>query len=129
MITLTLQDLQVKTVEQLREIVSKLVNEQVTDEQLIWGNCCFNATMVFDSYDTKDVAQMFLEGVPSHNNIECVQQVIDQFYEDEGENDSTLHLIQYYVERQFSVHDYEDQFQAFIDQLEGDEDYNEGDDE
>jgi hypothetical protein len=129
MITLTLQDLQVKTVEQLREIVSKLVNEQVTDELLIWGNCCFNASMVLDSYDTKDIAHMFLGGVTSYNNIECVQSTIDTFYEDPGENDSALHLIQYYVEQQFGVDVYEDQFQAFIYQLEGDEDYDDSDDE
>lgn len=87
----------IKTTEALRSYMAEVSHKEVTDENLIWFVNIYNATMLADSYTTKDIAAMLQGGVEPTNKLEHVQPFLDTFYEDSEDEDyhklQSLYLI------------------------------------
>lgn len=47
-----------------------------------WAICLQEAHSVFDSYNTKDMASLFMEGVTSYASMEAIQSWLDTYYDE-----------------------------------------------
>jgi hypothetical protein len=79
---------QVRTVEQLREVMREFVCEAVTDKNLVWFACIGYAETLSDS-SLKDLARLFAEGVDKVETLDDVQDFIDTFFEGVDEEEAT----------------------------------------
>jgi hypothetical protein len=75
----------ITTTEELRSYLTEVSGNEITDADLFWFVCIFNANSIVESYTTKDIAAMLQEGVKPTDKLSQVQEVIDTFYEDDGD--------------------------------------------
>ena len=86
----------IKTVEDLRDYIKSITGEVFTDKELIWLNCMYQASSMFDSSSTKDIANVLLEGIKPINQLSDVQDLLDTVYADlDDTTEATLYLQQY----------------------------------
>lgn len=71
----------IRNTEQLRSFMESVKHKEVSDNDLTWFVAYFNASMILDAYDTKDLAAMLQEGIPA-TTLDSVQPFLDTFYED-----------------------------------------------
>lgn len=67
----------------INETFPKAADDQRTDEEYaLWAVCLQEAHAVFDSFGTKDVADLFLNGIPAKqtNPIQSIQEWLDTIY-------------------------------------------------
>lgn len=118
----------IKTTEELRSFMSTVKTAMgkeggVTDENLFWFVCIYNAKLILDSYTTKDIGAMLQGGVDPTNKLDDVQQFIDTFYEDvDSEDVDYAQLQSLYIIREvadfYSAHDKSADVDAKIQTLE-----------
>lgn len=89
---------QIRTVDQLRDFMQSAVTdfgEPIEDKDLIWFVCMQEAEALLDSCSTKDIASMFLSGIPAINSLADVQAHIDTRFEDgeEYHEDNNKYLV------------------------------------
>ncbi len=97
------QIVEIRTVEQLRSFLSSVLEREITDQNLIWGNALYNASLVLQSFSVKDLASMMMDGITATNMLSDVQNTIDTFFED-VENGDVHYLVQYMLGQQYGHH-------------------------
>jgi hypothetical protein len=75
--------IQIRSVEQLRKHIEFVTGEVCTDEQLIWFNCIHQAhSFSNECTNTREIANIFLEGIKPCNQLSDVQDMLDGIYAD-----------------------------------------------
>ena len=106
----------IKTVEALRTYIQEITGKVFTDKELIWLNCMYQARSTFDCYSTKDMANVFLEGITPQNQLSNVQDLLDMIYQDlEITTDTTLYL-QQFVAKHVGNHELANQIEGQIEE-------------
>lgn len=98
------QIVQIRTAEQLRSFLSTHLQREITNENLIWGNALYNASLALQSFSTKDLASMMMDGITAMNMISDVQCTIDTFFEDVEDGD-VHYLVSYMFSEQYGRRD------------------------
>lgn len=98
------QIVEIRTVEQLRSFLSTVLEREITDQNLIWGNALYNASLALQSFSAKDLASMMMDGITAINMISDVQDTINTFFED-VENGDVHCLVEYMLGQQYGRHD------------------------
>lgn len=88
---MNLNDLpQIRTIEDLRSVMTELSKEPTDDAQLIWFTCVGYAEELSDA-NIRSIAQLFKGGIQPVG-LADVQNFIDSFHEDDAE-DGNRYLI------------------------------------
>jgi hypothetical protein len=71
---------EIRTIEDLRNVLKQEWSEEVTDENLIWFTCCAEAKVILDSCSVSDLASIFQMGTEPINTITDVQKHISKVH-------------------------------------------------
>lgn len=70
-------------VKWVNETFPKSAGDDRNDVQYAaWAICLREAHAIFDSYSTKDIASLFMEGIVPCNSMEAIQGWLDSFYDE-----------------------------------------------
>lgn len=71
-----IDDIKPKTVEELRDVIKSLTNKNLTDENLIWALCLWEA-MSYSEASLKDLARLFCNGVKPIDSLDDIQDTLN----------------------------------------------------
>ena len=90
--------------EELNEIYAP--SDQITDNDLIWFNCCWSANMMLDSFSTSDMASFLKKGQSPLDKLEDLQDSLtDEFAQNTDDPMIADLFIQYELVKHFFGHD------------------------
>lgn len=108
---------EMKTVDLLRSYLSEVLKQELTDENLIWANCLFEASSIIQSYTTKDLASSLQEGLGPLNKLSDVQNTLDTFFEDELETDNCGAYVVYIIGQVYGQHELANSIEERLEEL------------
>lgn len=93
----------ITTTEALRSFMAEVSGEPVSDNQLFWFVCMYNAKLISESFTLSDIAAMLQGGIKPIDSLQDVQGFIDTFYDDDNDVDynkyQNLHIVRHALEQ------------------------------